>query len=274
MAGTPMNNVRTTAAPLSINLPNGGIVKSTHVCDIIIPGLPKILTGHIVPGLAMASLLGIRVLCKAGCEVTFTDATCEVKYDNKIILQGAKDPSTDLWTLPITHEAIQTQSNNMVGKDQSDQKNPNHVSVTAFTHSIRTRENAVKFAHQSLGNPKISTLLKALKKNFLKGCPNMTTKLVNKYLNASPATTKGHMKRPKKASVARHRVPTRMPQSCRCPILSYPCSTDPHSSRAQHTAHSVQSSAMTTTPMSITQSPTYFVLEHLRTRCRASCTTT
>ena len=198
MAGTPMNNVRTTAAPLSINLPNGGIVKSTHVCDIIIPGLPKILTGHIVPGLAMASLLGIRVLCKAGCEVTFTDATCEVKYDNKIILQGAKDPSTDLWTLPITHEAIQAQINNMVGKDQSDQKNPNHVSVAAFTHSIRTRENAVKFAHQSLGNPKISTLLKALKKNFLKGCPNMTIELVNKYLNASPATTKGHMKRPKK----------------------------------------------------------------------------
>ena len=55
MAGTPMTNVRTTAAPLSINLPNGGIVNSTHVCDIIIPGLPKILTGHIVPGLAMAS---------------------------------------------------------------------------------------------------------------------------------------------------------------------------------------------------------------------------
>ena len=202
MAGTPMNNVRTTAAPLSINLPNGGIVKSTHVCDIIIPGLPKILTGHIVPGLAMASLLGIRVLCKAGCEVTFTDATCEVKYDNKIILQGAKDPSTDLWTLPITHEAIQAQINNMVVKDQSDHKNPNHVSVAAFTHSIRTRENAVKFAHQSLGNPRISTLLKALKKNFLKGCPNMTIELVNKYLNASPATTKGHMKRPKKGSVA------------------------------------------------------------------------
>ncbi len=70
--------------------------------------------------------------------------------------------------------------------------------MAAFTHSIRTRANAVKYAHQSLGNPKISSILKALKQGFLEGCPNMTIPLVKKYLNASPATSKGHMKRPKK----------------------------------------------------------------------------
>ncbi len=78
MAGTPMDNVRKATDPLTINLPNGGIVCSTHVCDIVIPGFPTVLTGHIVPGLSMASLMGIRVLCKAGCIVTFTDTTCEV----------------------------------------------------------------------------------------------------------------------------------------------------------------------------------------------------
>jgi hypothetical protein len=40
--------------------------------------------------------------------------------------------------------------------------------------------------------------MKALKKGFLKGCPNMNKELVTKYLNPSPATAKGHMKRPKK----------------------------------------------------------------------------
>ena len=102
MAGTPMNNVRPAVDPLTINLPDGGVVKSTHVCDIVIPGLPTILTGHIVPGLSMASLMGIRVLCKAGCVVTFTDSKCEVRFNNKLILVGTKDQSTDLWTLPIT----------------------------------------------------------------------------------------------------------------------------------------------------------------------------
>jgi hypothetical protein len=40
--------------------------------------------------------------------------------------------------------------------------------------------------------------MKALKKGFLKGCPNLRKELVTKYLNPSPATAKGHMKRPKK----------------------------------------------------------------------------
>jgi len=40
--------------------------------------------------------------------------------------------------------------------------------------------------------------MKALRKGFLKGCPNLSEELVTKNLNPSPATAKGHMKRPKK----------------------------------------------------------------------------
>ncbi len=47
-------------------------------------------------------------------------------------------------------------------------------------------------------NPKISSLLKASRKRFLKGCPNLSKELVTKYLILSPATAKGHMKCPKK----------------------------------------------------------------------------
>ncbi len=70
------------------------------------------------------------------------------------------------------------------------------VNLATFTHSIKTRVNGVKFAHQSLCNPKISTLLKAVRKGFLTGCPNLSKKLILKYLNPSLATSKGHMKRP------------------------------------------------------------------------------
>ena len=95
MAGTPMKNIRPATDPLTINLPNGDIVHSTHICDISIPGLPMILTGHIVPGLSMASLMGIRVLCKAGCKVIFTDTKCEVRFKNKAILNGTHHGSVD-----------------------------------------------------------------------------------------------------------------------------------------------------------------------------------
>jgi hypothetical protein len=40
-------------------------------------------------------------------------------------------------------------------------------------------------------------MLKAVRKGFLDGCPNINVKLILKYLNASPATAKGHMKRPR-----------------------------------------------------------------------------
>ncbi len=146
----------------------------------------------------MALLMGIRVLCKAGCKVIFTDTKCEVKYKNKVILNGIKDPTTDLWTLPITPTEIKATGSHDLGKDQGDHKNPHPVNWAAFAHSVRTRANAVKFAHQSMCNPTISSLMKALKKGFLKGCPDLSKELVTKYLNPSPATAKGHMKRPKK----------------------------------------------------------------------------
>jgi hypothetical protein len=191
MEGTPVRNKRVATKPLSISLPDGTKIKSTHCCDINIPGLPKTLIGHIVPSLSIASLIGVRVLCDAGCTVTFKKRHCNIIYNNKTILRGLKDPITDLWTIPINAdrttpprpaEAIQT-------------KEAKYVAV--FAHSISTRANKVKFAHQALCNPTISKLLKATRRGFLKGCPNISETLILKYLNPSPATAKGHMKRPR-----------------------------------------------------------------------------
>ena len=100
---------------------------------------------------------------------------------------GFKDPSTDLWTLPLTTTPTIQQPTT-----------PAVRHVAAFTHSIiNTRANQVKFAHQSLCNPKISKLIRVIRKGFLKGCPYISEELVLKYLNPSPATAKGCMKRPR-----------------------------------------------------------------------------
>jgi hypothetical protein len=59
---------------------------STHMCDILIKGLPFVLTGHVIPDLSIASFFGIRVLTKAGCNVTFSCNKCIDQYKNNIIL--------------------------------------------------------------------------------------------------------------------------------------------------------------------------------------------
>jgi hypothetical protein len=111
MKGTPMKNICPATNPLNINLPNGKVVKSTHVCNLKVLGLPYVLKGHIISNLTVASLIGIHILCKVGCIVVFTNAACYVMYNGEIILTGHKDPSTDLWILPITPDAIKNQEN-------------------------------------------------------------------------------------------------------------------------------------------------------------------
>ncbi len=194
MDTTDVSNKRVTKNPISVNLPDGSKITSTHECDIFIKGLPTILTGHIIPQLTIASLIGIRVLCNHGCEVVFTKDKCDVYYDRNIILTGYKDTNTDLWTLPINGNT------STAGKPRGVVKNPPPTlpETINFAHSIRTKMNAVQFAHQSLCNPPISTLLKAVRAGFLDGCPNISEALIIKYLPPSTATAKGHMKRPAK----------------------------------------------------------------------------
>jgi hypothetical protein len=106
MKGTPAKNLCQTNNPITVSLSGGTKVSSMHICDINIPGLPTSLTGHIVPGITMASLIGIRILCKAGFKVVFDDEKCKVFYKYDIIFQGFKDPTTNLGTLPITHDEV------------------------------------------------------------------------------------------------------------------------------------------------------------------------
>jgi hypothetical protein len=108
MEGADMANKRVTTSPLTINFPNGKKIRSIHVHDIHIPGLPTVLVGHIVLSLTIASLIGIWPLCKAGCTVAFDNEKCNVIFNGEVILTELKDPSRDLWTLPIPHSRMWT----------------------------------------------------------------------------------------------------------------------------------------------------------------------
>jgi hypothetical protein len=83
MEGADVANKQVAQKPL--NLPNGNKLMSTHICDINIAGLPTVLTGHIVSSLAIASLMGICPLCKAGCTVVFDNNKCDVMNNGKVI---------------------------------------------------------------------------------------------------------------------------------------------------------------------------------------------
>jgi hypothetical protein len=222
MDGIPIHNRQKTTCPLKVALADGRRVMSTHMCDIIIPGLPTTLVGHIVPEWSIASLFGIRVLTEAGCTVKFDIEKCVVKYNGKIILTGMKDPTTDLWTLPIvgsagktsqmdTHDeqdafdnlrneflekanvayntkpsslaiplCASTQACGTIQTGTPQLPNPPPKDFSFFTLTVRTKANSIKFAHQLMCSPTMSTLLKAIRRGYLDGCPNLSAKGVTR----------------------------------------------------------------------------------------------
>ena len=103
LPGTPVTNVNISRHPLKINLPDGDCLTSTHTCTLDIPWLPNEANeAHTVPGLAHASLISIKILCDAGCKVTYDDDECRVYYNKKIVWLGKREPQTGLWILPLT----------------------------------------------------------------------------------------------------------------------------------------------------------------------------
>ena len=79
--GALATNLQVADNPISINVPNGKSMTSTHTCNLDIPWLPNHVTeANIVTGLAHASLISTRKVCDAGCKVIFDTNKCRVYY--------------------------------------------------------------------------------------------------------------------------------------------------------------------------------------------------
>ncbi len=106
----------------------------------------------------------------------------------------------DLWTLPLGSTGTSSHYNDIAIPLVAHVVANAHANLTTqiafFAHTVQNKANSIRFAHQSLCSPCILTLLKAIRRGYLKGCPNLTAKGVTKYLNPSPATAKGHMRHP------------------------------------------------------------------------------
>jgi hypothetical protein len=106
----------------------------------------------------------------------------------------ASSSKESMLAVPVCASAQACKAGGKAMKSLKKKPPPNELGL--FTHTVQTKANIIKFAHQSLCSPCISTLQKAIRRGFLKGCPNLTIKGVTRYLNPRPTTAKGHMKRP------------------------------------------------------------------------------
>jgi hypothetical protein len=149
-------------------------MQSTHIVDLHLPDLPPAArTAHLFPALGDTSLISIGQLCDAGCTAVFTATEVHIHLHNKVIIQGTRSlASNRLWTLDLPDSTTDS-------------------ALAAYPHSACPAD-LVAFAHASLFSPVTSTLMQALKKNFIT-IPGLNSKTLAKYPPVSVATHKGHL---------------------------------------------------------------------------------
>ena len=87
--GAPIVNLRKAEHPVTIKLPDGTLIQSTHIGNLDIPWMPDNMTeAHIVPGLSHSSLISTKVFCDAGCKVIFDEWECRVYHEGQLMLSG------------------------------------------------------------------------------------------------------------------------------------------------------------------------------------------
>ena len=87
-----------TTSPITVKLPNGGTMTSTHTCRLAIPSLPpEACTQHLFPEMKTTGLLSIGQLCDHGCMATFSQYRLVIcNSANDIILIGQRIPKGEL----------------------------------------------------------------------------------------------------------------------------------------------------------------------------------
>jgi hypothetical protein len=97
-ATAPCISKRSAHIPLSVNMPNGTSIQSSHTCDLLLTEFPpQARKSHILPGLVHSSLISVGQLCDNGCDVTFNKDTFSVMNNGKCVMLGSRDPHSGLW---------------------------------------------------------------------------------------------------------------------------------------------------------------------------------
>jgi hypothetical protein len=89
--------------PLTVRLPNGATMESSHTADLDIPKLNAAASkAHVFPGMAHHFLLSVGQLCDKGYIVTFQQDTVIIcNSESSKLLSGPRDETLDLWSINL-----------------------------------------------------------------------------------------------------------------------------------------------------------------------------
>jgi hypothetical protein len=178
LVNTPCLNKVKSQNPLTVRLPNGATMESSHTAVLDIPELNKAASiSNVFPRMANHSLLSVGQLYNEGYTVTFRNTSVAICDSQELqILNGARDLDAGLWWI------------NLRKKHQQPKQ-----AVANEVYKLRNTGALVNYLHKAISSPTKSALLQAVKNGHLVTWPSLTEKAINKHLKLTPTTTMGHM---------------------------------------------------------------------------------
>jgi hypothetical protein len=159
LVNAPCLNKVKSRTPLTVRLPNGATMKSSHTADLNIPELNAAASkAHVFPGVANNYLLSVGQLCDEGYIVTFKQAAVTIcDSENSQILSGPQDLNTGLWRINLK---------------QTNNHKPETIANNVY--ELRNTGALVQYLHKALFSPTKSAMLQAFKDGHLITWPGLT----------------------------------------------------------------------------------------------------
>jgi hypothetical protein len=180
LVNAPCLNKVKSRTPLTVRLPNGATMESSHTTELDIPELNAAASkAHVSPCMANHCLLSVGQLCNEGYIFTFkqdTDTICD--SGNSQILSGPRDLNTGLWRINLR---------------QTNNHKPKPKPIANNLYELRNTGDLVHYLHKALFSPTKSAMLQAVKDGHLITWTGLTEDAINKHLKLTPATAMSHM---------------------------------------------------------------------------------
>ena len=182
---------------ITVRMPNGTHIKSSHIGRLNLPGIPKdALLAYLFAEQHASPLLSLGVLADHGMKILLSRNAIVViaEITGEIVLEGTRNAATRLWevNLPtsIQVEPLQQHSSANIIHNENDQQ------LMAFYHAV-------------LFSPTMSTMQAAADAGLLDFLPGFTAEKLRKNKIHTMATAKGHLDANRRGQRSTHRTESR-----------------------------------------------------------------
>jgi hypothetical protein len=175
--------VEPTPNGLTITLPNGELIRSTHTALLPFHDLPiEARRAHLFPALQNKALILIGQICDSGFVATLNAKSIHITHPAHDTISGTRDHRTGMWTLDVPPQTTNSTA-------------PTIHPMANNVYSITTQAEMINYLHRACFSPVISTWIKAIKDaGYFATWLGLTSKLVTKHLAKSIDTAKGHLR--------------------------------------------------------------------------------